>query len=137
MNQLATIFTIAVLFVAGCQTNQQPESLTQYVDPTIGNVGILLQPTRPTAQLPNQSIKMHPVRPDYIDDQIRFFPLTMASHRNGELFGVLPGTGNPENGTWKKLQTFDHQLEITKPFYYSTYLIDEEITTEFAPGNKC
>jgi hypothetical protein len=85
MNKLVTIFTIAVLFVAGCKTKEQSESLTQYVDPTIGNVGILLQPTRPTAQLPNQSIRMHPVREDYTDDQITYFPLTMASHRNGEL----------------------------------------------------
>jgi predicted alpha-1,2-mannosidase len=136
MNKLVTIFTIAVLFVAGCKTKEQPESLTQYVDPTIGNVGILLQPTRPTAQLPNQSIRMHPVRADYMDDQISFFPLTMASHRNGELFGVLPGVGNPENGTWKSRQTYDHQLEVTRPFFFSTYLIDEEITTDFAPAAK-
>jgi predicted alpha-1,2-mannosidase len=136
MNKLVTIFTIAVLFVAGCKTKEQPESLTQYVDPTIGNVGILLQPTRPTAQLPNQSIRMHPVREDYTDDQITYFPLTMASHRNGELFGVLPGVGNPENGTWKSRQTYDHQLEVTRPFFFSTYLIDEEITTDFAPAAK-
>jgi predicted alpha-1,2-mannosidase len=132
------IFIIAVsIAFTGCQTKEQPESLTQYVDPTIGNVGILLQPTRPTAQLPNQSIRMHPVRADYIDDQITFFPLTMASHRNGELFGVLPGTGNPEKGTWKSRQTYDHQLEVTRPFFFSTYLIDEEITTDFAPAAKC
>jgi predicted alpha-1,2-mannosidase len=131
------ISIVAVFLVfAGCQTKEQSESLTQYVDPTIGNVGILLQPTRPTAQLPNQSIRMHPVRADYIDDQISFFPLTMASHRNGELFGVLPGTGNQENQTWKKRQTYDHELEVTRPFFYSTYLIDEEITTDFVPAAK-
>lgn len=129
-------FAAVLVFLAGCQTKEQPESLTQYVDPTIGNVSVLLQPTRPTAQLPNQSIRMHPVRADYIDDQISFFPLTMASHRNGELFGVLPGTGNPGSGTWKSRQTYDHQLEVTRPFFFSTYLIDEEITTEFVPGNK-
>ncbi len=129
-------FAVALIFLAGCQTKEQPESLTQYVDPTIGNVSVLLQPTRPTAQLPNQSIRMHPVRADYIDDQITFFPLTMASHRNGELFGVLPGTGNPGSGTWKTRQTYDHQLEVTRPFFFSTYLIDEEITTEFVPAAK-
>ncbi len=129
-------FVVALVFLAGCTTPEKPESLTQYVDPTIGNVSVLLQPTRPTAQLPNQVIRMYPVRADFIDDQIRFFPLTIASHRNGELFGVLPGTGNPEKGTWKNRQTYDHQLEVTRPFFYSTYLIDDEITTEFVPGNK-
>lgn len=136
MNKLVTIITIAVLLFASCETREKPESLTQYVDPTIGNVSVLLQPTRPTAQLPNQVIRMYPVRADYLDDQIRFFPLTIASHRNGELFGVLPGTGNPEKGNWKTKQTYDHDLEVIRPFFYSTYLIDEEITTEFAPGNK-
>lgn len=125
-----------IALLTGCTKHEKTEQLTQFVDPTIGNVSVLLQPTRPTAQLPNQVIRMHPVRADYIDDQIRFFPLTLASHRNGELFGVLPGTGNPGNGTWKQRQTYDHQLEVTRPYYYSTYLIDEEITTEFVPGNK-
>ncbi len=129
-------FAAAIAFLTGCTTQEKPESLTQYVDPTIGNVSVLLQPTRPTAQLPNQAIRMYPVRADFIDDQIRFFPLTIASHRNGELFGVLPGIGNPEKGTWKNRQTYDHQLEVTRPFFYSTYLIDDEITTEFVPGNK-
>ncbi len=133
-----TLMIVSAFFILlnACQKSEDKTTLVDYVDPTIGNVGILLQPTRPTTQLPNQMIRMHPVRADYIDDQISFFPLTMASHRNGELFGVLPGTGNNETGTWKNRQTYDHQLEITKPFYYSTYLIDEDITTEFVPGNK-
>lgn len=107
-----------------------------YVDPYIGNVGQLLQPTRPTVQLPNQMIRMYPVRADYLDDQISAFPLTIASHRNGELFGILPGTGNPDTNTWNKRQTYDHDLEIAKPYYFYTYLIDEEIGVEFVPGNK-
>ncbi len=107
-----------------------------YVDPQIGNVGFLLVPTRPTVQLPNQMIRMYPIRADYIDDQISSFPLSVISHRNGELFGILPGTGNRENGTWKEKQTWDTDLEITRPFYYSTYFVDEDIKTEFAPGNK-
>jgi predicted alpha-1,2-mannosidase len=132
---LATISAFLFL-LNSCQKPKETFSLVDYVDPTIGNVGILLQPTRPTVQLPNQMIRMHPVRADYIDDQISFFPLTMASHRNGELFGVLPGTGDPETGAWKNRQTYDHQLEVTRPYYFSTYLIDDEITTEFVPGNK-
>ncbi len=134
--KIISILSACLILLNACQKSEDKTALVDFVDPTIGNVGILLQPTRPTVQLPNQMIRMHPVRADYIDDQISFFPLTMASHRNGELFGVLPGTGNTETGTWKNRQTYDHQLEITKPFYYSTYLIDEDITTEFVPGNK-
>ncbi len=136
--KIKTLIVVSAFFILlnACQKSDKKSSLVDFVDPTIGNVGILLQPTRPTSQLPNQMIRMYPVRADYIDDQISFFPLTIASHRNGELFGILPGTGNIETGTWKNRQTYDHQLEITKPFYYSTYLIDEDITTEFVPGSK-
>ena len=52
-----------------------------YVDPTIGNVGALLEPTRPTVQLPNQVIRFTPDRKDRLDDQISCFPLTVVSHR--------------------------------------------------------
>src|SRR6266702_3320685 len=46
-----------------------PQNL-DYIDPTIGNMGQLLEPTRPTAHLPNQLIRFTPQRNDYLDDQI-------------------------------------------------------------------
>src|SRR5437762_6384773 len=52
-----------------------------YVDPSIGSVSFLLEPTRPTVSLPNSLLRMYPVRKDGVDDQIRFFPLTIISHR--------------------------------------------------------
>ena len=112
------------------------KSNLDYVDPYIGGMGHLLHPTRPNVQLPNQMIRMHPLRADFLDDQISFFPLSIISHRNGELFGVLPGSGKSEAGTWKERQTYDHDLEIVRPYYFSTYLIDEDIKVEFTPGNK-
>lgn len=135
LRKTVSTFILALLFSCSGQKDK-PISNLDYVDPYIGNVGHLLQPTRPNVQLPNQVIRMHPIRADFLDDQISFFPLTMASHRNGELFGVLPGTGNPANNTWKARQTYDHDLEIVRPYFYSTYLIDEEIEVQFAPGKK-
>src|SRR5882762_10202398 len=61
-----------------------------YIDPTIGNVAQLLQPTRPTVQLPNQMIRMYPKRGDFIDDQISGFPLMIVSHRLGDVFCIKP-----------------------------------------------
>ena len=134
------LFNIAALFLASCTKREKSNALVksnlQYVDLNIGAVGHLLHPVRPNIQLPNQAIRMHPVRKDYIDDQISFFSLSMISHRNGELFAVLPGCGNPENGTWNKRQTYDHDLEILQPYYYYTYFLDDEIETEFVPGKK-
>jgi predicted alpha-1,2-mannosidase len=79
-------------------------------------------------------IRVYPSRKDYLDDQIRFFPLTLISHRNGELFGVMPFTGTdisrPPVSDW------DEQLEISSPYYLSTWLETYDITTEFAPGSR-
>jgi predicted alpha-1,2-mannosidase len=125
-----------VLLIAGCIPLNPDKANIKDVDPYIGGIGFLLQPTRPNVQLPNQMIRMHPMRADYLDDQISFFPLTMISHRNGELFGILPGTGIQENGTWKAKQTYDHDLEIARPFFFYTYLIDEDIKVSFTPGKK-
>ncbi|SDS47859.1 alpha-1,2-mannosidase, putative [Mucilaginibacter mallensis] len=108
----------------------------KYIDPRIGNVGQLLQPTRPTVQVPNQMIRMYPERNDYIDDQISSFPLTIVSHRLGEVFALKPWNKPVTTNAWKEKQTFDHDLEITRPWYYSTYLIDDEITVEFTAGKK-
>src|ERR1035438_3512500 len=66
----------------------------EYVDPTIGNVGILLVPTRPAVFLPNSVVRVYPMRADATDDQIESFPLTISSHRMDELFSIMPGDGN-------------------------------------------
>ena len=132
----ATLFVLTVLIAVSCTQNKKDTSNLQYVDMYIGGVGHLLHPTRPTMHLPNQEIRMYPMRKDYLDDQVAFFPLTIASHRNGELFGILPGTGDPLKGIWNQKQTYDHDLEIVRPYYFSTYFIDDEITAEFVPGVK-
>jgi predicted alpha-1,2-mannosidase len=108
----------------------------KYVDPTIGNVAQLLEPTRPTSYLPNQLIRVYPIRKDYIDDQISSFPLTAVSHRLGEAFSIKPIASTVDVNSWKKKLLYDHDLETTKPWYYSAYLPEEGVTVEFTPGKK-
>ncbi len=128
---------LAAALFAACSTRVETNTNLNYVDPHIGGVAQLLQPTRPNVQLPNQMIRMHPVRADYMDDQISFFPLTLISHRNGELFGIMPYASSIDNDMWRKRQMYDHDLEKVHPNYYSTYFIDSDIRTEFTPGRKC
>ncbi len=132
--RIISAWVIIMLTVASCSTEADKADNISFVDPDIGGVGLLLQPTRPTVQLPNQMIRMYPFRKDFLDDQIRFFPLTIISHRLGELFGVMPFTGN--RGTSAPVSAWDEQLEITTPYYYSTWLEDYDITVEFVPGEK-
>ena len=133
----AAFVAIAVmLFIISCNDDKSHPSNTKYIDTDIGGVGFLLQPTRPTVQLPNQMVRMYPVRKDYIDDQISWFPMSTISHRQGELLGIKPVNGRASAGKWSERMAYDHDLEVKNPWYYSVWLIDDEIQVEYAPGAK-
>jgi predicted alpha-1,2-mannosidase len=100
----------------------------EYVDPTIGNVGILLVPTRPAVYLPNSMVRFYPIRADALDDQIASFPLSISSHRMDELFSIMPGGhGGPAA----------YDQEKTTPYYYSVRFDESLIQTEFSPAERC
>lgn len=124
------IITHPALYLAGCK---QHSHALDNVDPHIGGVGHILQPTRPTVHLPNQMIRMYPNRKDYLDDQIRSFPLTIISHRQGLLFGIMPFTGKTERHV---VSAWDAENEISTPYYYSVWLEDSDTTVEFTPGRR-
>ena len=111
-----------------------PDDPLNYVDPRIGTVGIILEPARPTVQLPNQMIRVFPNRKDYLDDQISSFPLTLISHRNGQVFQIMPFTGDLENSGIRS--AWDQNNEISTPYYYSVLLNDYQTQIEFTPGEK-
>ena len=113
-----------ILATAAMQATAQVE----YVDPTIGNVGVLLVPTRPAVYMPNSMIRVYPIRSDAMDDQIESFPLTINSHRIQELFSLMPGEGG-------KAAAWDQ--EVTTPYYYSVRLGDSRIQTEFSATERC
>lgn len=117
------------------QAFSQTQEPLSFVDPTIGGVGLILEPTRPTVQLPNQLIRSYPGRKDYLDDQITTFPLTLISHRQGQLFGIMPFAGTI-NSSKEAISAWDRENEISTPYYYSEWLEDYNTTIEFTPGAK-
>lgn len=114
---------LLLLGIAAVHGNAQVE----YVDPTIGNVGILLAPTRPTVYLPNSMVRMYPLREDAFDDRIEAFPLTISSHRSSELFGIMPGDG----------ASAPYDQEVTTPYYYATRFSASGVVTEFTATERC
>ena len=118
------------LLVTGCKSND----ILSEVDPTIGGVGVLLQPTRPTVQVPNQLVRWTPLRADLLDDQVADYPLTLASHRQQSLFGFLPLVKGGWTGPWTTArQVYDQ--EKNTPYCYSSLL--EGCRIRFAPAAKC
>src|ERR1700761_5801941 len=125
-NSIARFLALGVLAFAGLARAQ-----VQWVDPTMGGQGFMLEPTRPTVSLPNSMVRVYPVRKDQLDDQIRSFPLTIISHRLGELFWLMPADSADD---WDRAQTYDQ--ETTTPYYFATRFDDSLIRTEFTPAAR-
>ncbi|MCX6132181.1 MAG: GH92 family glycosyl hydrolase [Ignavibacteriales bacterium] len=128
---LALLAIIAVRAIA-----QERQDGLKYIDMTIGNVGHLLEPTRPTVHLPNQMMRFHPDRRDHLDDQISCFPLAVISHRIAKAFNIKPAVGASDESAWNARMTWDHNLEISRPWYYATDLIEMGVKAEYAPGAR-
>ncbi len=127
MNHTFTrLFIIGAICFAGLVQAQ-----VEWVDPIMGGQGFMLEPTRPTVSLPNSMVRVYPVRKDQLDDQIRSFPLTIISHRLGELFWLMPATSTD---AWDRPQAYDQ--ETTTPYYYATRFDDSLIRTEFTPAAR-
>jgi len=60
-------------------------------------------------------MRMYPIRKDYLDDQISWFPMSTISHHEGKLFGFKPVNGNADDEKWNYKLAYDHDLEVKKP----------------------
>lgn len=124
----------AAISVCSCEPKK---TAMDYVNPNIGGISHLLVPAYPTVYLPNSMIRVHAMRDGgYNQDRIKGFPLSLATHRLGYVFNLLPyskGEGVTENriGEYR----FDH--EKTTPYNYSVWLDDYDITVGFAPTERC
>lgn len=125
---IITIFTINSSF--------SQEDFTKYIDPTIGNVSRFLVPTYPTIHLPNQMMRMFPIKKDFIEDQVVAFPLQVTSHRRQGILQMKVIKGTITQKSWKEKMTIDHDLEIVHPWLYTTNLIDNSIIVSFTPSEK-
>ncbi len=123
------------LLLATLASASLSQAQVELVDPAIGGQAFMLEPTRPTVSLPNSMVRVYPVRKDQLDDQIHSFPLTIISHRLGELFWLMPCDGTPDAGAWDRPQAYD-QEKLT-PYYLSTRFDDSLIQTEFTPTERC
>ena len=90
-----------VLFLLIINKTSSQEDNTKYIDPTIGNVAQFLVPTYPTFHLPNEMLRMFPIKSDYLKDQVDGFPLQVVTHRIKGLLPFKPVKGNLKSSSWK------------------------------------
>ncbi|MBK1440963.1 GH92 family glycosyl hydrolase [Parapedobacter sp. ISTM3] len=133
LSALGGITAFAILTVLA---QERLPANASYMDPRIGNVGHILEPTRPTVHLPNQAMRMYPLRKDQLDDQIDGFPLLVVSHRLGEAFVIKPHAGSIGPDAWDQRLLRDPDLEVIHPWHYAARLLEPDVDVAFVPGNK-
>ena len=101
-----------------------------YVNPNIGGIGHLLQPTLPLVHLPNSMMRISRQPKGYQSEQIDYFPIQIYSYRFGMVGKIMITQGNltAEPKVWAS--HYDHDFETSKPYYYSVLLEDYDIYTE-------
>jgi predicted alpha-1,2-mannosidase len=52
------------------------------------------------------------------------------------MFSIFPETGKLKLNEKERASWFSHKAEIVKPYYYSVYLADYDVTTEIAPTER-
>ncbi len=75
----------------------------------------------------------------YTADKIKGFKQThQPSPWNNDYgqFSIMPVTGNPEFDQEKRASWFSHKAEVAKPYYYSVYLADHDVSTELSPTQR-
>jgi len=51
-------------------------------------------------------------------------------------FSLLPETGTPKIDEDERASWFSHKAEVARPYYYSVYLADYDVTTEITPTER-
>ncbi len=51
-------------------------------------------------------------------------------------FAIMPMTGKPVAEEKGRASWFSHKAEVAKPYYYSVYLADHDVLTEFTPTDR-
>lgn len=130
------ILTVLLLILTGSFLyGQNAKELVDYVDPNIGGIGHMLQPTLPTVQLPNCMIRIAPSKgtnlDKYLADKINEFPLNITSHRIADAFGIMATSGNLKVKKFDYASAYDHDNETATPYYYSVALEDYDINAEY------
>lgn len=114
---ISFLFTVCFSTALG-----QIKEFVDYVDPRIGGVGLILEPTRPLIHLPNSMLRVFPFKTDELDDQLSGFPLTVITHRIGTAFNILP-VSNIDDAFSEKWNIHSQEfhpyfLEITREVNY-------------------
>jgi len=146
------IFFIVLTFlplITSAQVNKQTD-LTDYVNPLMGTASKPIMSngnTYPAVALPwgmnfwtPQTGKMGSGwQYTYDADKILGFKQTHQPSpwmNDYGMFSIFPETGKIKLDETERASWFSHKAETSKPYYYSVYLADYDVTTEITPTER-
>ena len=145
-----TFLCAVTLFVSCTCTQKETPNFTDYVNPLIGtqsNYTLSTGNTYPAIARPwgmnfwtPQTGKMGDGwMYSYTAEKIRGFKQTHQPSpwiNDYGQFSIMPVTGQPIFDEEARASWFSHKAEIAKPHYYSVYLADHDVVTEFSPTSR-
>jgi len=145
------LFLLMLLWMTGLQKTlaQSPEPV-DYVNPLIGTLSKYELSTGNTYPAIARPWGMNFWTPQtgnmgdgwiytYTADKIKGFKQThQPSPWNNDYgqFSLMPITGQPVFDQDARASWFSHKVETAKPYYYSVFLADHDITTELSPSHR-
>ncbi|BAX81398.1 GH92 family glycosyl hydrolase [Labilibaculum antarcticum] len=125
MKKLILLLSLLFSFTLFAQKN-----IVDYVNPNIGGIGHMLEPTIPLVHLPNSMMRISKEPNGYQSEKITHFPFSIVSHRKG-IIGKFMISQNPTSNQPKDWESaYDHDQETASPYYYSVLLEESDIKME-------
>lgn len=136
MNYVKKTLAIGLLFTVSVISGLQAKEKTpvDHVNPYMGNVSHLLEPTYPTVHLPNSMLRVYPLREDFTGNTLKGLPVCFTGHRGRNSFRIDLIAGDNANPRYDIDYTYDN--EQIRPYLYSVYLNDIETEVRFAPSHQ-
>lgn len=132
--RLMPFLVLLIVLAAGCSKQDIQMTPVDYVNPYMGNISHLLVPTYPTVHLPNSMLRIYPERDDFTADKIKGLPVIVTSHRGKSAFNLSFYQG--EESGLKPVYSYCYDKEVIKPYYYTSYFEEEEVSSKFAPSHQ-
>ena len=131
---LAVGWISTVLMTACCSENGVKKDPVDYVNPYMGNISHMLQPTRPVVHLPNGMVRTFPARTDHTGNRMTGFMWMTRSHIGSFPFNVTPHQG-AESGISSQMWLSYDQEKIV-PYRYQVRLDELNMEFDYAPSRQ-
>ena len=132
---LINCMALAFLMSACCSESGVKKDPVDYVNPYMGNISHMLQPTRPIVHLPNSMVRMFPSRVNHTGNRMSGFTWMTRSH-GGEIgINVTPHQG-AESGISSQQMWLSYDQEKVVPYRYQVRLDELNMEVDYAPSHQ-